>query len=190
MPDSNSEHFLLVKRVIQFMNLTTVYKDYMSGHYIPTSQSDWDSDLDKADSRITTEMGTTLMFLLYAFFYSLVDSDRNGLNAFRIWRIRHPEQENAIVALEVLVSPILPALRTFRNKVGFHGSRSHVDEGAGLEFFSHPPLKMWNTISLFVKLHAALLALDMAKADSSKSLEEAQHIVNRVASECRETQQL
>lgn len=67
MPDINEEHFLFVKRFMQFNNIWTVYFDFLSGRYVPSIGAKQVEEITEVDTTITTEMGPTLMFLLHAF---------------------------------------------------------------------------------------------------------------------------
>jgi len=155
--DANHEEFgIFVERFMDFMNLWTVYADLLKGHYVPSipREKEW--------SR--TDIQTTLMFNLCAFFYSLVEDSEDAINAFRIWRIRYPEEESAIVAVEAQVCPMISDLRVFRNRLGFHGSRSRKHEAAGLDFFAnHSGDATLAAMKKFKSLGAALLAKDNAR---------------------------
>jgi len=81
------------------------------------------------------------------------------VNGFRIWRVRYPEEEAAIAAVESRVAPFRERLKLFRNRLGFHGSRSRTHESKGLELFAaHSGNEMWNAMKDFKSLGAALLA--------------------------------
>jgi len=71
---------IFVERLMDFMNLWTVYNDHLTGKYVPS--------LDVGAKR--TEMYVTLMFHLYASLYALIEESEEGLNAFRIWRKHVP----------------------------------------------------------------------------------------------------
>src|SRR5271165_6725288 len=87
---SQEELRIFVERFMHFMNLWTVYSDFLSGKYLPSVDSG-----DNDDQSIPS-VQITLMFMLYAFFYSLVEDSQDGLNGFRVWRERFPEEEHAI----------------------------------------------------------------------------------------------
>jgi hypothetical protein len=146
-----SEEFrIFAERFMHFMNLWTVYNDLLSGRYLPSlnlsSEEEW-----------TTDVRATVMFVLYAYFYSLVEDDDQSLNGFRIWRVRYPEEETAIAAVESRVAR--DRLRLFRNRLGFHGSRNRRHESKGLELFSmHSGTEIWNAMKDFKSLGAALFA--------------------------------
>jgi hypothetical protein len=146
------EFRIFAERYMHFTNLWTVYNDLLSGHYIPTvnfsSEREW-----------TTDVRATLMFVLYAYFYSLVEDDHNSVNGFRIWRARYPEEETAIAAVESRVAPFRDDLKLFRNRLGFHGSRSRSHEAKALEVFSrHSGTEILNAMKDFKSLGAALFA--------------------------------
>jgi hypothetical protein len=148
-----SEEFsIFVERFVHFQNLFTVYLDLLSGHYVPTvnpPSEEW-SQMD---------MRATMMLVLYAYFYSLIEDDHESLNAFRIWRQRYPEEEVAISAVESQVSPFRDRLKIFRNRLGFHGSRSRAHEARGFDLLKqHSGTEIWNAIKNFKSLGAALIA--------------------------------
>lgn len=87
------ELFLLIKRVAQFTNLWTIYRDVLSGHYSPSVGED-------KSTPVPYQMRVTVLFLVYAFFCSLVEDGDGALNAFRIWRAYFPDGEAAIEAVE------------------------------------------------------------------------------------------
>ena len=76
------------------MNLFTVYRDMLSGHYVPTVNP----PTDKPGPFARTN--ETVMLMLYAYLYSLIEQDDQSINAFRIWRAQFPEEENAIAAVK------------------------------------------------------------------------------------------
>src|SRR5260370_656377 len=101
------------------------------------------------------DMRTTMMFVLYAYFYSMVEDDPQGVNGFRVWRAAWPEEENAIAAVEALVTPLVPGLKLFRNRLGFHGSRSRSHEAKAFDLFSqHSGTAVWNAMANFKSLAA------------------------------------
>jgi hypothetical protein len=122
MSVSDEETYMFAERYAHFSNVHTIYRDLLSGHYKPSVNMSQDGEWD------ITNVGTTAMFLLYAYFYSMVEDDPQGVNGFRVWRAKWPEEEKAIAAVEALVSPFLPGLKLFRNRMGFHGSRSRTHE--------------------------------------------------------------
>jgi hypothetical protein len=148
-----SEEFsIFVERFIHFLNLFTVYRDLLSGHYVPTvnpPSKEWSP----------TDMRATIMLVLYAYFYSLIEDDQESLNAFRIWRERYPEEEIAIATVESQVLPFRDRLRQFRNRLGFHGSRSRAKESKAFDLFEqHSGTEIWNAMTNFKSFGAALLA--------------------------------
>jgi hypothetical protein len=155
---ANSEEFgIFVERFMHFINLWTIYTDLLSGRYVPS--------VNPASERWSvTDVATTMMFVLYAFFYSLIEDDVDSINGFRLWRSRFPEEEKAISAVEAQVAPFVPNMRVFRNRLGFHGSRSRVHESKGLELFSaHSGDEIWNAMKEFKSLGSALLAKENAQ---------------------------
>ena len=130
--------------------------DLASRRYIPT--------LTEEGGNPVNDVRITLTMVMYAFFYSLMDDDRKGLNAFRIWRARFPKEEAAIAAVEKQIAPFKSELKTFRNRVGFHGSQSRTREQQGYDVFvNHPPDALWSGIANFKALGAALLGKEHAE---------------------------
>jgi len=77
----SEELYIFAERYAHFSNIHTVYRDLLSGHYKPSvtvtsDPNEWS----------ITDVGSTMMFVLYAYFYSLVEDEPKALNAFRIWR--------------------------------------------------------------------------------------------------------
>src|ERR1039458_8675223 len=110
--NSKEELIIFVERLTHFMNLWTIYDDSLTGRYVPTVG---DNDHSIHDPR------TSLMLVIYAYFYSLVEDSNDGLNAFRVWREHFPEEEDAIAAVEAQIKPFTKDLRAYRNRLGFHG---------------------------------------------------------------------
>ena len=169
MKDVNEEHYLFVKRVMQFQNVRTVYSDLLTGHYVPSIGAKRIEEIQEADSTITAEMIPTMMFILYSFFFSLVEDSADGMDAFRIWRRKYPDEDQAIAALEALVKPLLNDLRFFRNRLGFHGSRSHAKESKGFELFAnHSGDYVMQIMTRFTSLNAGFLMKDAADRNDSE----------------------
>ena len=164
--DKQSEEFgIFVQRFMHFMNLWTVYRDLRSGHYLPTVNPPAKNDEDWSP----TDIGTTIMFVLYAFFYSLIEDEVSGLNGFRVWRQRYPEEENAIAAVEAQATRFKKDLRLFRNRLGFHGSRTRAHEASGLDLFvRHSGTAIFNAMKNFKALGSALLGKDNARQGIGK----------------------
>lgn len=163
--DSRSAHLkegeefgMFMVRFMHFMNLWTIYTDLLQKKYVPSA------DHDAAPGDPPTGMWATLMFILYAFFYSLIEDSDEGLNGFRVWRIRYPEEETAIAAVESQVLPFRKRLKLFRNRTGFHGSRSWSHEARGLELFSeHSGSEILDAMKNFKSLGVALAAKSNAR---------------------------
>lgn len=187
MPDINEEFYLFVKRYMQFHNICTVYFDLLSGRYIPSVNARSLDSIEELDSRLTAEMVPTIMFLVYSFFSSLMEDSDDGLNGFRIWRSKFPEEEDAIAALEQRVLSFRDDLRVFRNRLGFHGSRTHRHELRGFDLFNnHSGIKLMNAIVLFKALNAALIEKDMARqANSSERMSSARKRIAGIGERCR-----
>jgi hypothetical protein len=131
-------------------------------------------------------MRATLMFLLYAFFYSLIEDSNEGLNAFRLWRAKHPDEERAITALERLILPFRHDLKVFRSRLGFHGRRSQQQEARGLEIFGNfSGDQILGRMVQFKALNAALLEKELARvSNSAERLQDARSRIDRIAERC------
>jgi len=167
MADASEEYLLFVRRCMQFHHIWTVYFDLLSGNYVP-SHGHKQPEQVEVDWTLPSQMGPTLMFILYAFFYSLIEDSDDGLDAFRIWRVRFPDEFAAIDALERLIAPMRPDLKVFRNRLGFHGSRSQKHESKGFELFGNQSgTKMIEVMKAFKALNAALISKDLAREHNS-----------------------
>jgi hypothetical protein len=186
MLDTAEEYFLFVKRYMQFHNIWTVYFDFLSGRYVPSLPAKTTREVVEVDSRIVTEMGTTLMFVLYAFFYSLIEDSDDGLNAFRVWRAKYPEEERAIIALEKLILPFRQDLKVFRNRMGFHGSRSQQHEVKGFDLFgNYSGTDLIERMTQFKALNAALIEKNLAlQVNSVERLQDARSRIDRITERC------
>ena len=133
---------IFVEHLMDFMNLWTIYTDYLSGKYVPS--------LDPGGKQSRTGMHVTLIFHLYASLFSLVEDSSESLNAFRIWRKHFPHEEAAITAVEQQIAPFKNDLRVFRNRLGFHGSRTRSHEAQGWDLFANASgTTMWNAMINF-----------------------------------------
>jgi hypothetical protein len=138
---------IFADRYMHFSNLWTVYSDLLSKKYMPSSYS----------GKITPQI--TVMMVLYAYFYTLVEDSEDGLNGFRIWRAEFPDEESAIAAVEAQIIPFASRLRIYRNRLGFHGSRTRTHEASGFDLFAqHSGTEIWNAMRNFKALGAALFA--------------------------------
>lgn len=159
MAKRSEELEIFVEHLMDFMNLWTVYTDHLNGKYVPS--------LDLGGKPSRTGMYVTLMFHLYASLYVLVDDSKEGLNAFRIWREHFPAEEAAIAAVEQQIAPFKDDLRLFRNRLGFHGSRTRSHEMKGYDLFANASgTAMWNAMINFKGLGGTLLAKEMAARKS------------------------
>lgn len=120
-PKKDGELSIYVERMYRFIQLLRIYDIVLA---IP------DRD-DPGEPHLT--MRGTMMSVVYSFFYSLIEPDSKGVDFFRIWRARLPEAATDIDALEARVAPIRDDLRLFRNRFGFHGSRSREREAAAFD---------------------------------------------------------
>jgi hypothetical protein len=185
MPDIEEEHLLFVRRCMQFHHIWTIYWDLLSGHYVP-SVGHRESDEVEVDWTLPGQMVPTVMYILYGFFYSLVEDSEDGLDAFRIWRLKFPDELATINALETHVAPMRTDLRLFRNRLGFHGSRSQTHESRGYDLFgNHSGTKMIEVMKVFKALNAALLMKDLAlQHDSAEEMGEARRRLDLIPSRC------
>jgi len=150
------ELMLLVQRLMHFMNVWTVYRDLLSGHYVPTAGPPSENDP-------FPNMTHTMMFVLYGVFYSPIEDDPKTVDAFRVWRRHFPEEEGAIAAVEAQVAPFAKNLKRFRNRLGFHGSRSWAHEVSGFDLFAkHSGGAIMAAMTNFKHLGAVLLAKERA----------------------------
>jgi hypothetical protein len=153
---ASEEFYIFAERYMHFMNLWTVYTDLLSGRYVPR--------INLPSDNSSTEVRATLMLILYAYFYSLIDDDDQSSNGFRIWREHFPEEEVAISLVEAQIVPFRQRLKLFRNRLGFHGSRSRKHESSGFDLFAkHSGNEMWEAMSNFKALGAALFHKDLAR---------------------------
>jgi hypothetical protein len=144
------EFGIFVDRFSNFMNLWVVYRDLDESRYVPS-----------LDSTGITPVRLTILQVLCAYFYSLIEDNDEGVNGFRVWRMRYPEEEPVIAVIESKVAPFRQRLKWFRNRVGFHGSRTRTHEAKGFELFDkHPAVEVFGSMSFFARLGAALLAKD------------------------------
>jgi hypothetical protein len=148
MADEHFEEFgIFAERFMHFMNLWTIYGDMLSGKYVPSL----------SEGKYTPKI--TQMLMVYGYFYSLVEDSEEGVNGFRIWRDQFPDEAPAIRTVEAQVAPFLGRLRLFRNRLGFHGSRTRAHESRAYDLFTeHSGTEIWNAISNFKSLGAALFA--------------------------------
>jgi hypothetical protein len=145
------------QRFSQFMNLWTVYDDLLTGEYVPSLNSE------------DYPVSMTLMFLLYAYFYSLIEDSEDGLNGFRVWRKELPQEELVIAAVEAIVKPMAADLRVFRDRLGFHGSRTSNHESPGFDIFNeHSGTDVLNAIKRFKTMNAWLFGLHTALQENDR----------------------
>lgn len=162
---------IYAERHFHFLNLWTVYHDFLKKVYVPSLDDDeW-------------PVGITLMFVLYSYFYSLVEDSNDGLNGFRVWRERLPQEEAAIASVEAKVHPFLSRLRIFRNRMGFHGSRSRNREFAAFDLFNkHSGTEVYGAMKIYKSLAAALFRMDMAlHANDVAGISRARGQLDRIA---------
>jgi hypothetical protein len=158
---SDEELVIFVERLRHFMNLWTIYSDILTGKYVPSVGAEEESVFNPK---------VTVMLLLHAYLYSLIEDSDDGLNAFRIWRKHFPEEEPAIRAIEAQIVPFRNDLRVFRNRLGFHGSRTRVHEASGLDLFANfTGGYAWEAIKNFKALAAMLLGKEIARSASDEA---------------------
>jgi hypothetical protein len=181
MPDVDEEYFLFVRRCAQFHHIWTIYFDLLSGRYVPSIPN---RELHEVadDAAMTGEMVPTLMFLLHAFFFSLIEDSSDGIDAFRIWRLKFPDEDVAITALERQIAPMRGDLRVFRNRLGFRGSRSLNHEVKGFDLFGNQSgTKMIEAMGVFKSLNAALICKDLARQrDSTEEMANARSFIDTI----------
>jgi hypothetical protein len=173
---------------MQFHHIWTIYSDLLSGHYVPSVNVGNSKPKDaEADWTLPAEMGPTVMFILYSFFFSLIEDSDDGLDAFRIWRLKFPDKDLVITALEQQIAPIRTDLRYFRNRLGFHGSRSQKHELRGFDLFGNQSgMKMLEAMSVFKALNAALIVKDLAKQrNSAEEMATARLLIDRIPQRCQ-----
>ena len=155
------EMAIFAERYMNFLNLWTIYNDMLSGRYVPSlTDEEWPPQV-------------TTMLLVYGYFYSLIEDSEDGVNGFRIWREHFPSEEAAIAAVEAQVIPFRDRLRIFRNRLGFHGSRTRAHESAGFDLFAqHSGTDIWNAMKNFKSLAAALFAHDLVERGIGKHTKE------------------
>ena len=153
----SEELYMFAERYAHFSNLHTIYRDLLSGHYKPSLAMN-----GKPGEMDMTGVPITVMLVLYAYFYSMVEDDDQSVNAFRLWREHRPEEEKAIAALESKVAPMREGLRLCRNRLVFHGSRWRAHEQRAFELFEqHSGNNVWETMGSFKSLGAALFRKDL-----------------------------
>jgi len=161
------------ERFMHFMNLWTIYKDMLTGHYTPSL-----GEILRASDPVPAAyemrpVNITMMFVLYSYFYSLVEDSEEGLNGFRVWREVWPSEGTAISAVEDRVAPFRGRLRLFRNRMGFHGSRTREHESAGFELFNkHSGDEILEAMKLFKALGAGLFGMDKAQLEKDQQEQE------------------
>jgi hypothetical protein len=187
VPDVDEEFYLFVRRCMQFHHIWTIYTDLLTGQYKPTVGH---RSLEEVETNwaLPAEMVPTVMFLLYSLFFSLIEDAEDGVDAFRIWRLKFPDELTAIDALERQIAPMRPDLRIFRNRLGFHGSRSQRHEARGFDLFgNHSGTKMLEAMSVFKSLNAALCTKDLARQHNSvEELAQARTLLDRIPARCDE----
>lgn len=191
MPEADEELLLFTRRCLQFHHIWTIYFDLLSGRYVPSVGNTKLEEVE-ADWTLPGHMQPTVMMILYAFFYSLIENSDEGLDAFRIWKLKFPDELEAIDALAKLIVPLRPDLRVFRNRLGFHGSRSQQHEAPGFELFgNHSGTKMLEVMKIFKLLNAALLLKDIAQQHNSpEELAQARLWLDSIPTRCDELAKL
>jgi|SRR6516162_5551247 hypothetical protein len=62
-----------------------------------------------------------------AWFATMMDTHRDGLDIFKLWLKMYPQYQNRINLYHSLVDPHLKLIRTFRNRTAFHAQSGFVD---------------------------------------------------------------
>jgi hypothetical protein len=153
--DVQQEFGIFAVRFIHFMNLWTIYTDLLGRSYVPSLNND------------DYPVGTTMMFIIYSYFYSLVEDSGDGVNGFRVLRQKFPQDISVIATVEARVKPFLIHLRVFRNRMGFHGSRTTSHESAAFDlFFNHSGTEVFEAMKAFKAMSAAFLGLSAAEQEN------------------------
>jgi hypothetical protein len=179
---------IFVDRFMNFMNIWTIYSDILSGHYVPSVGTTFRTQQDVEETTAGEwPVNLTMMFLLYGYFYTLVEDSEDAVNGFRLWRERHPDEKAAIDAVEAQVAPFRERLRLFRNRLAFHGSQSRSHESRGFELFKeHSGNEVLDAIKNFKSLGAALFAKENARQGIGPTTSEtARQWIDRVAERAR-----
>lgn len=180
----SEELYMFAERYAHFSNIHTIYRDLLSGHYKPSVNVS-ENPQEPPTKFEVTGVSATAMFMLYSYFYSMVEDDPQAMNGFRIWRKSWPDEEKAIAAVEAQVAPLRPGLKLFRNRLGFHGSRSRDHEKAGLDLFAqHSGTQVWDAMANFKSLGAALFRKDLDRqqgADPSLARQWIDHVTERAS---------
>jgi hypothetical protein len=162
-PKNEEEFYIFVQRFVHFQNLWAMYFDLLSGHYVPRVGP-------QSPTEAFPTFQNTLMFVLYGWFYSLIEDHKDGVNAFRIWRLRFPEEESAIQAVESEVIPFSKGLKTFRNRLGFHGSQTWAHEKRGFDLFNeHSGNEVIAAMARFRSLGNMLLDKDLKRPQPARN---------------------
>jgi len=146
-PRHNEEFEIFYERVSHFLNLREMVDNVLRGHklsgtFIPRASP-----------------AGTLSIIFFAYFYSLIDRDRRAVNAFRVWREHFPQEHKSIQGFYNHIVNYEECLRTFRNRVGFHGSRTRSNEDEGYELLSKYSVgDLLQTADEFLALSSALLS--------------------------------
>ena len=177
---------MFAERYAHFSNVHTIYRDLISGHYQPSVNMNSDPRVPSTDFHMQ-DVRTTAMFVLYAYFYSMVEEDTQGVNGFRVWRATWPEEESAIAAVEALVKPLVPGLKLFRNRLGFHGSGSRAHEAKAFDLFAqHSGTAVWNAMLNFKSLGAALFKKDLDRQNGIDSSPAAREWIDKIEARCKQ----
>ena len=179
---------IFVDRFMNFMNIWTIYSDILSGHYVASMGTTLRTHQDIEEATESKwPVNITVMFLLYGYFYSLVEDSDDAVNGFRLWRERHPDEKAVIDAVEAQVAPFRERLRLFRNRLAFHGSQSRAHESPGFELFTkHSGTQVFDAIKNFKSLGAALFAKENAEHGIGPTTPEmARQWIDRIAERAR-----
>lgn len=121
MNDNSIEELdLLIERIEMLTQLLRVYEIVLA---LPKEQD---------TSVLPSSMRSTMYTVILSYFYSVIDDHPQGINCFRIWKEQFPESMQEIEELEHEVALIKDDLKKFRNKFGFHGSRTCSNQAKGL----------------------------------------------------------
>jgi len=162
VPETLDEELsIYVERMVRMLHLISIYGDVLAS---PGAVEPGETPMDKAG---------TMLAIVYSFYYSLIETDEQGVNFFRVWRLRAPTFAKELDTLERQIDPFREDLRLFRNRFGFHGSRSRGHEGKAFDLLiKHTPGSLWDAILATRNLSSRMIA-DIQQDSSSSSAAQA-----------------
>ena len=131
----DEELSIYVERMIRMLHLITIYEDVLRK---PKTADSFEAQVDPA---------STMMAVVYSFYYSLIETSSDGVSFFRVWRRRAPTFAAELDDLERRVEVFRDDLRIFRNRFGFHGSTTRKHESTAFELLlKHSGDALYRTI--------------------------------------------